>query len=326
MRIHPARIYRPRSLPIMLLCFATALPLWAQAQQPTTPAASSKDVEIVFLGTGSPVPNADRQGPSLAIVANGKAYLVDAGSGFVRQANSAFQRGIPALRPPDLDIAFLTHLHSDHTLGLPDLIFTPWIQERTKPLRLYGPEGTKEMSAHILEAFKEDIQVRTSGLEHGNMTGYKVDAHDVQPGTVYQDGNVSVKAFLVKHGSWKEALGYRFEAGGKSIVVSGDTSPAESVVQACAGCDALIHEVYSGRGQNPNKLSLPEEQWMKYESEFHTSALELGEIAVRAKAKMLLLTHWGLLGNAKEDDMVREIRQNYGGPVVIARDLDVIAP
>jgi len=326
MRIHPARIYRSRSLPIILVCIVAALPFPARSQQSAPPRESSKDVEIVFLGTGSPVPNADRQGPSLAIVANGKAYLVDAGSGVVRQANSAFQRGIPALRPADLDIAFLTHLHSDHTLGLPDLIFTPWIQERVKPLRLYGPEGTKEMAAHILEAFKEDIEVRTSGLEHGNMTGYKVDAHDVQPGTVYQDGNVSVKAFLVKHGSWKEALGYRFEAGGKSIVVSGDTSPAESVVQACAGCDALIHEVYSGRGQNPNKLSLPEEQWMKYESEFHTSALELGEIAVRAKAKMLLLTHWGLLGNAKEDDMVREIRQKYSGPIVIARDLDVITP
>src|SRR5579872_6019913 len=195
MRIHPARIYRPRSLPIILVCIVAALPFPARSQQSAPPRESSKDVEIVFLGTGTPVPNADRQGQSLAIVANGKAYLVDAGSGVVRQANSAFQRGIPALRPADLDIAFLTHLHSDHTLGLPDLIFTPWIQERVKPLRLYGPEGTKEMAAHILEAFKEDIYVRTTGLEGGNATGYKVDAHDVQPGDVYQDGNVRVKAF-----------------------------------------------------------------------------------------------------------------------------------
>lgn len=124
----------------------------------------------------------------------------------------------------------------------------------------------------------------------------------------------------------ERGIGIRFDAGGKSIVVSGDTSPAESVVDACAGCDALIHEVYSGRGQNPNKLSMPVEDWMKYESEFHTSAIELGEIAARAKAKMLILTHWSLLGNANEDDMVREIRQKYSGPIVIARDLDVIAP
>jgi len=310
----------------MITCIASAIPLAAQPQQSAMPPASSKDVEIVFLGTGSPVPNADRQGPSLAIVANGKAYLVDAGSGVIRQANSAFQRGIPALRPTELDIAFLTHLHSDHTLGLPDLIFTPWIAERTKPLRLYGPEGTKEMAAHILEAFKEDIQVRTTGLERGNTTGYKVDAHDVQPGNVYQDGNVSVKAFLVKHGSWKEALGYRFDAEGKSIVVSGDTAPADSVVEACSGCDALIHEVYSGRAANLLKPALSVDQWMNYESAFHTSATELGDIAARARAKTLILTHWGLLGSATEADMVREIRQKYSGPIVIARDLDVIVP
>ncbi len=324
MRNPPAGFSRLRFPFLMIICIAAAFPIAAQSQQSAP--ASSKDVEIVFLGTGTPAPNADRQGPSLAIVANGKAYLVDAGSGVVRQANSVFQRGIPGLRPAELDIAFLTHLHSDHTLGLPDLIFTPWIAERTKPLRLFGPEGTKEMAAHILEAFKEDIQVRTTGLEGGNTSGYKVDAHDVQSGNVYQDGNVSVKAFLVKHGSWKEALGYRFDSAGKSIVVSGDTAPAESVVAACAGCDALIHEVYSGRGQNPNKLSMPVEQWMKYESEFHTSAVELGEIAAKAKAKILILTHWTLLGSAKEDDMVREIRQKYSGPIVIARDLDVIVP
>jgi ribonuclease BN (tRNA processing enzyme) len=326
MPIRPAGLYWFRQLSITFVSIATAIPFCAQAQQSATPPTLSKDVEIVFLGTGTPAPNADRQGPSLAIVANGKAYLVDAGSGVVRQANSAFQRGIPALQPVELDIAFLTHLHSDHTLGLPDLILTPWIGERTKPLRLYGPQGTKEMSSHILEAFKEDIQVRTTGLESGNTTGYRVEAHDVQPGNVYQDGNVSVKAFPVKHGSWKEALGYRFDTGGKSIVVSGDTAPADSLVAACGGCDALIHEVYSGRGSAPGKHSMSVEQWMKYESEFHTSSLELGEIAARAKPKILILTHWGLLGTAKQDDMVREIRQKYGGPILVARDLDVIAP
>jgi ribonuclease BN (tRNA processing enzyme) len=326
MRIRPARFSRPGSLLIVLVCIAAAIPFVARSQQSAPPQGSSKDVEIVFLGTGTPVPDADRQGPSLAIVANGKAYLVDAGSGVVRQANSAFQRGIPALRPNELDIAFLTHLHSDHTLGLPDLIFTPWVASRSKPLRLYGPEGTKEMAAHILEAYKEDIQVRTMGLESANTTGYKVEAHDVQPGTVYQDENVTVKAFLVKHGSWKEALGYRFEAARKSIVISGDTAPAESIVNACSGCDALIHEVYSGRAPNLSKPQMTEEQWMHYEREFHTSAVELGDIAARAKVKMLILTHWQLLGNNKEDDMLREIRQKYSGPVIIARDLDVIVP
>jgi ribonuclease BN (tRNA processing enzyme) len=279
-----------------------------------------------LLGTGTPNPDADRQGPSLAIIVNGKAYLVDAGTGVVRQANSGFRHGIPALRPTRLDIVFLTHLHSDHTLGLPDLILTPWVMERTKPLRLYGPQGTKEMAEHLLDAYKADIQVRTTGLEHANTTGYKMEAHDIEPGNVYQDENVKVTAFLVKHGSWKEALGYRFVADGKTIVVSGDTSPTESVVEACSGCDALIHEVHAGSASPAGKSSMSEADWMEYEHAFHTSAAELGDIAARAKAKTLILTHWGLLGHASESDMVQAIRDKYTGPIIIGRDLDVIAP
>jgi ribonuclease BN (tRNA processing enzyme) len=326
MSIQSPRLCWPCVLFIMIVGVAAEIPAGVQSQQSAMPPASSKDIEIVILGSGYPTPDPDRQGPSLAIVVKGKAYLVDAGTGIVRQANAAFLRGTPALQPVELDIAFLTHLHSDHTLGLPDLILTPWISERTKPLRVYGPDGTKEMVAHILEAFREDIRVRTTGLEGGNMTGYKVEAHDVQPGNIYQDDNVSVKAFLIKHGSWKEALGYRFDTVGKSIVVSGDTAPAESVVEACGGCDALVHEVYSGRGMPANKRSMSVDQWMKYMSGFQSSALELGELAARAKPKMLILTHWILLGNAKPGDLVREIRGNYSGPIVIAHDLDVIAP
>ena len=317
---------RQIGLSLLAVVAASAGSVPVQSQTQAKPSIPAKDVQIVLLGTGTPTPNPDRQGPSLAIVVNRKAYLVDAGTGIVRQANGAFQRGISALQPPALDIAFLTHLHSDHTLGLADLLLTPWVQGRTTPLQLYGPSGTKAMADHILEAYQEDIRVRTTGLENGNRTGYKVEAHEVRPGTVYQDENVTVKALQVKHGSWKEALGYRFDADSKSIVISGDTSPAESVATACDGCDALIHEVYSGKGPNPGKPSLSVEQWMKYESEFHTSAAELGELAARAKAKMPILTHWTLLGDTKQDDMVREIRHKYSGPVIVGRDLEMITP
>jgi ribonuclease BN (tRNA processing enzyme) len=324
MRGRPGRFSGFR-LPLIALVVGTcAFAVGAQSPNTAAPPPPSKNVAIVILGSGYPAPDPNRHGPSLAIVANGKAYLVDAGTGIVRQANAAFQRGTGALRPTDLDIAFLTHLHSDHTLGLADLIFTPWIRERTKPLRLYGPSGTKAMAGHILEAYQEDIRVRTTGSERGNTTGYKVEARDVEPGLVYKDGNVTVHAFLVKHGSWKEALGYRFDADGKSIVVSGDTSPAESVIDACNGCDALVHEVYSGTGSTKPSMSV--EQWMAYMRAFHTSAEQLGEIAAKSRPKMLILTHWILLGNAKPEDMVRGIRERYKGPIVVARDLDLITP
>lgn len=273
---------------------------------------------VVFLGTGMPAPNPERQGPSLAIVANGKAYIVDAGTGVVRQAAAAYQRGLGALKANELDIAFLTHLHSDHTLGLPDLILTPWVMRRTVPLRLFGPTGTRAMADNIEKAYADDIKVRIEGLEHQTTTGHQVVVHEVQPGVVYQDENVKVTAFAVEHGSWKQALGYRFDADGKSVVISGDTRPAESVVQACNGCDILVHEVYSGSPGDADDAA--------YFSSFHTSAKQLGEIAARAKPKLLVIWHYVPLGDTGQAKMVEDIHRAFHGAVLVANDLDVISP
>ncbi|HEV2615549.1 MAG TPA: MBL fold metallo-hydrolase [Candidatus Acidoferrales bacterium] len=290
---------------------------WPQEAKPAA-ANSGHGVFVVFLGTGMPRPDPERQGPSLAIVANGKAYIVDAGVGVVRQAAAAYARGISALKADQLDIAFLTHLHSDHTLGLPDLILTPWVMHRTAPLRLYGPMGTQAMADNIEKAWAEDIDIRVHGLEHNTTTGYKVVAHEIHPGVVYQDANVKVTPFAVLHGNWKEALGYRFDADGKSIVISGDTRPAQSVVDACSGCDILIHEVYSGEyGNAPNRA---------YFSSFHTSAEDLGEIAAKARPKLLVIIHYVPLGKSDQTEMLTGICKKFHGPVIVANDLDVISP
>lgn len=288
-------------------------------------APAARGVFIVFLGTGTPRPDPERQGPSLAIVANGKAYIVDAGVGVVRQAAAAYLRGIAALQPNGLDIAFLTHLHSDHTLGLPDLILTPWVMHRTAPLRLYGPTGTQAMADNIEKAYAEDIKIRIEGLEHQTTTGHQVVAHEIQHGVVYQDANVKVTAFPVLHGSWKEALGYRFDADRKSIVISGDTRPAQSVVDACNGCDILIHEVYSEASGKPGAPVEPAPTGQYFRS-FHTSAEELGEIAVKARPKVLVITHYVPLVNSNQTEMLEGIRKKFNGPVVVANDLDVISP
>jgi ribonuclease BN (tRNA processing enzyme) len=276
--------------------------------------SSAKAPLIVFLGTGTPRPDPERQGQSLAIVANGRAYIVDAGVGLVRQAQAACDQGIRALARDQLDIAFLTHLHSDHTLGLPDLILTPWVMGRSAPLELYGPTGTQAMVENIEKAYAEDVQIRVNGLEHANRTGYKVVVHEIQPGVTYQDANLKVTAFPVLHGSWKQAFGYRFEGSGKSIVISGDTHPSESVVQACNGCDVLIHEVYSGGNDSA------------YFKAFHTSTAELGQIAAKARPKLLVIWHYVPLGNTDQARMVEQVQGGFHGPIVVARDLDVIAP
>ena len=280
---------------------------------------------VVFLGTGTPGPTPNRQGPSLAVVAGGKAYLADVGVGVVRQADAAFANGVRALDPRKLDIAFVSHLHSDHTLGLPDLILTPWVMGRTAPLELYGPPGISAMAENILKAYTEDIHIRITGLEEANQTGYKVNAHEVKPGVIYQDKNVKVTAFAVRHGSWPLALGYRFDAAGKSIVFSGDTAPAESVVEACNGCDLLIHEVYIGLPAIPDSAKTPA-HWTQYMKTFHTSAAELAGIATRARAKTLVTTHLAFMSGATQADLITALKKGYSGTVIVAHDLDVVSP
>jgi len=280
----------------------------------TKPATTTK---IVMLGTGTPNPDPDRQGPAVAITAGETPYLVDCGTGIVRRAAAAARNGIPTLDPGKLGIVFVTHLHSDHTLGYPDLILTPWMMGRERPLEAYGPSGLSQMTQDILRAWQQDIDIRTNGREHENRTGYHVNVHEIHPGLVYQDGNVKVTAFLVSHGSWKQAFGYRFDTHDRSIVISGDTTPTEAVVKACHGCDVLIHEVYSEAAFEHRSAA-----WQQYHSHFHTSSKELGRIASEAKPGLLILYHQ-LLWGSTEEQLLQEIHGGYSGKVVSAHDLDV---
>src|SRR5579863_8423067 len=201
--------------------------------------------QIVLLGTGTPLPDPERSGPSTAIIVNGNAYIIDFGTGVVRQAAAARKKGVEALEPVNLKIAFLTHLHSDHTIGFPDIILTPWVMGRKAPLEVYGPPGTRDMAEYILKAYEADIKIRTGDLEHANTTGYKVNVHEIQAGIVFRDPNVTVTAFAVHHGKWPHAYGYRFETPDRTIVISGDASPDAAIVDNCHACDVLIHEVYT---------------------------------------------------------------------------------
>lgn len=287
----------------------------------------SEKTQVVMLGTGTPLPDPARSGPATAIVANRAAYLVDAGTGIVRHAAAARDKGVRALEPTNLGIAFLTHLHADHTLGLPDLMITPWIMGRKEPLELYGPEGTQEMVNHVLAAYAVDREIRTEGLEHSNKTGWKVNVHEIKAGVVFKDANVTVTAFAVRHGNVK-AYGYRFVSRDRTIVVSGDTSPTDAIAENCHGCDILISEAYTRAS-----FDLVPAAWQKYRLAFHTSAQELGAIAAKAKPGLLILYHRGNAGcdqarteqcreAGSEEQLLREVRQAYSGKVVAAQDLE----
>lgn len=289
------------------------------------------ETKLVLLGTGTPNACPNASGPSSAVIVGDRAYLVDFGPGVVRQAAKAYHAGIDALRPDLLTIAFCTHLHTDHTAGYSDLIFTPWVLERPVPLKVFGPKGLKSMTDHILAAYAVDIDFRINGFEKANERGYLVDVTEINSGIVYQDDRVTVEAFPVKHGTL-ESYGYKFMTADKTIVISGDTAPLELVSEKANGCDILLHEVEYTAG-----LSSREPKWQKYHREVHTLSIDLADIARKAKPRLLVtyhrIYHMNIQDNTKnletemsrrEQEILQEIKEaGYDGPVVNGYDLDI---
>lgn len=289
--------------------------------------------QLVLLGTGTPNPDPDRSGPATAVVVNGSAYLVDFGPGVVRRASAACRdKGIAALDPVNIKVVFVTHLHSDHTAGYPDLVLTPWVMGRRVPLEVYGPKGIKSMTKHILAAYQEDISIRTLGMENIPPDSLKVNAHEINTGVIYKDANVTVTAFPTRHGDWKETYGYRFDTADRSIVISGDTVPLQSTIDACRGCDILVHEAQTMKYlASPRRPSLQGTDFRAYAEKYHTTTLQLAELAKKAKPGLLILYHNPISLQPKRklfastpEDLMNEIRTGgYSGKVVVGRDLDV---
>jgi ribonuclease BN (tRNA processing enzyme) len=284
------------------------------------PRASPADhAKVIILGSGTPIPDPASSGPSVAVVVNGQAYLFDAGAGVVRRAQAAAEKfGIAALDGTNLTRLFFTHLHSDHTLGYADVILTPWVIGRREALEVYGPEGVATMTKHLKQAFAADIKVRTEGAERKSKQGLAVNVHEISvSGPVYRDANVTIRAISVPHGSWPMAFGYAIDAAGRSIVISGDTAPSEAIIQACQGCDVLVHEVYSA--DRFNLVFGPRRG--EYHKIFHTSTLQLAELASKSRPKLLVMYHQLYFGPPGEVDLETEIRRSYQGQVVNGRDL-----
>lgn len=273
---------------------------------------------VVVLGSGTPVADPDRAGPSTAIVVGDVGLVFDAGANVLRRLEAASGRH-PALAPERVTRVFLTHLHSDHVLGLDELLVGAWVLGRDTPLEVWGPPGTRALVDGLRAAYAEDRRVRTEGLEGLEDRGSEVAVREVSPGLVLRspgrDG-VEVRAFAVPHGSWSTAYGYVVEAGGRTIVISGDTAASEAVVEACDGCDVLVHEVCSGAG-----LRRLGEGARAYHGSFHTTARELGALALRARPGRLVLTHILFFGE-REASIAAEVREGgYGGELFVAWDL-----
>lgn len=277
--------------------------------------------KLIVLGSGTPNPDPNRAGSAYAVVVNETPYLIDFGPGVIRRAASLsppWGGKIEAMTVKNFEHAFLTHIHSDHSAGLADLLLTPWIMGRDKKLNLYGPKGLEQMASSTLEAFEDDINYRIYGTQPSNKMGYKFNFYLLSEGLIYEDENVSVEAFTVPHGSFDDAYGFRFTTEDKVIVFSGDTGPSKTLEKFAAGADILVHEVYSNAG-----FLKKTKDWQIYHQGHHTSTFEVGEIASRAKPKLLLLSHILFWGSTK-DEILKETQSTYKGEIKIAEDLMII--
>ena len=276
---------------------------------------SAVALQVILLGTGYPRPDANHAGPSTAVVAGDRWFVVDAGRGTTMRVAGA------NLPYDKMQAVFITHFHSDHTAGLPDLFDTSWqFGRKTRPLELYGPPGIERLAHAMLEFFHDDIHYRRDLLEKHPAAGATIRTHEVREGVVYDDGAVRVTAFVVDHRPVEPAFGYRFDCGGKSIVISGDTRPTPNLVKFAKGADILVMEAYLP--EHFLKVDTPEvaARLMHY----HTSAEEAGRIAAEAEVKTLVLTH--LIPAGAAETFRARAAKAFKGTIVVGDDLIRVVP
>jgi ribonuclease Z len=275
--------------------------------------------KVTLLGTGVPIPSIDRFGPSTLIEAGNVKLLIDAGRGATIRLN---QLGVPL---GSIDALLLTHFHSDHTTGIPDLWLTGWLEShfgrRRKPFRVIGPTGAQKLMFHLEQAYAPDIAIRMAD-EKLSPAGVEIAVEEFScDGPVYEHGELRVIAFEVDHGELiKPAYGYRIEYGGRSVTLSGDTRYNENVIRYGAGVDLLIHEVAIAR---PELRSEPHIQRILAH---HTSAQDAGRVFAQTQPQLAAYTHLVFLSNphvppATIADLIAETRCSYSGPLAVGRDL-----
>jgi ribonuclease Z len=295
---------RPLLLILLFLCGGT------QAQQP--------DFVVTLLGTGSPAPVMTRFGPGTLVQVGGQTLLFDAGRGVTQRLMQS------RVRLGEADKLFITHLHSDHVVGIPDLWLTGWLEatyaQRKGPFRVFGPAGTAGMVQGLQRAYDWDIKTRIAdqGLKPENVA---VETIEFKEGVVYDRAGVKVTAFEVDHGALiKPAFGFRVDFGGRSVAISGDTKFNENLIKHATGVDLLIHQVAAVREE------LLKNPVFKVILEHHTKPEEAGVVFTRTKPKLAAYYHFVLLGTPtippmKEDEVVAMTRKTYDGPLVVGEDL-----
>lgn len=266
-------------------------------------------ITVSLLGTGTPQPIMERFGPSTLVQAGDKTFLFDAGRGCLQRLRQL------SIGYDQLDVVFFTHLHSDHIVGFPDLWLTGWlVSQRTKPLKVMGPKGTKKMTDHLRMAYQFDIGIRAED-DKAFLDGSKLLTTDIKEGTVYEQDGVKVIAFLVDHFPVVPAFGYRIEYGGHSVVLSGDTRYSENLIKNAKGTDLLIHEVVIA----PDTLKKSDP--MYHILMHHTTPEQAGKVFAAVKPKLAVYSHIARLYAYPVNEILTRTKVNYSGPVILGEDL-----
>ncbi len=272
-------------------------------------------IKVTLLGTGCPTPVMDRFGPSTLVEAGGHKFLFDAGRGALQRLRQL------DIRWQDVDGLFVTHLHSDHVVGFPDLWLTGWLvgAGRDRPLHVWGPAGTKKMIDHLRQAFEFDIRIRVED-DHAKPDGVIIVATDIVEDVVYEKDGVRIAAFEVDHAPVKPAFGYRIDAGGRSVVLSGDTRFSENLIRNAQGVDLLIHEVVAP--DSLRRAGVPPER-IESVIHHHTTPEQAGEVFARVKPRLAVYSHI-VMPQATPEELIAPTRTAYDGPLEVGEDLMVI--
>lgn len=294
-----------RGLVGIALCFTVLAPAAAQGQE----------IKVTLLGTGAPPPVMNRFGPSTLVEAGSQKLLFDAGRGALQRLTQL------RVRWQDVQGVFLTHLHSDHVVGFPDLWLTGWLvgARRDHPLPVWGPRGTTKMMSHLEQAYEYDIRIRLYD-DRTPPDGVVILATDIREGVVYEKDGVKVTAFEVDHKPVTPAFGYRIDHGGRSVVLSGDTRVSENLIRHANGVDVLVHEVavletFQRAGTAPERA--------KNVVAHHVTPEQAGEVFSRSKPRLAVYSHI-VLPAATEQDLIPATRKTYSGPLEVGEDLMVI--
>jgi ribonuclease Z len=285
-------------------------PRQAATQSLRSASAQATGINVTLLGTGYPAPRMDRFGPSILVEAGKEKLLFDCGRGAAQRLT---QIPIPFA---EVTALFLTHLHSDHVVGIPDVWLTGWIHGRKLPLRVWGPAGTKDMMSHLEQAFAFDIHIRRDVDERLPGQGVQVEAKDIAEGVVYEKDGVKVTAFFVDHAPIKPALGYRVDFAGHSVVLSGDTRYSENLIRFAQGSDVLIHEVIDPETFRGPADFTPEQ--VGYVIAHHTTPEQAGTVFSRVKPKLAVYSH---IVPAVAPNLAAQTRKTYSGPLEVGEDL-----